>query len=706
MRWMFARILLPLVWALKYVLLCIDSVRLPIADLSNSMGQSLQSFSRRASGLRRNFALFVRSILRSIRIRSRLFSFLHETRTELLLLVHRIRGTVPAAVQPNSPDDNVSQHNATEPPSRVRHYLGRIILVLLWPVLVIVALAKIGLDVVLWIWSRSVRLVHLSGRQLRRLGRRAGRTSRMRSEIDRLQGEARKVSQDIAAFSAEQQSANPLDPNRKTVFLLITCGQAVRNFLLSDFFSLLKGRFNIVILTTFAYSEGFRKEYSAPGVHVLPWFSSFRTTLERMFQYYFMTKSRSRTHQGWLANLEARAKSDRRRSRYKRLSRVLRVSHTLGRLLGWRGMQGLYASYFLSYLPKSLFSFLFATYGPALVISTTAHHPEAWPLTFFARRNRCQTLANVLSWDNPTTKTIMDISCDYYTVWSEEMKGEFAFQFPHIQTEVIITGCPLFDVYYQKPYAKSRETFVAEIGLPTEKPYILYATNTPAAMPDEGEIVKQYWKALSRSPLGGKIGMLVRLHPKDNMDKYQSLVGLQDVVVTRAAKPHWDQCDRWLPNHEDMNLLLNSMMHAAVSVNVASTMSLESFALDLPTINVGFKARKDFREHNSMWSFDMVHFSEHYHAIVENGAVDFARSVDQLVNFTIEALQNPRRNKEAMRKTLAQKAMYCDGTSGRRFFEVVVGIVDGHESGQLTIEPGARHAMPTLSPLRVVEAAE
>ena len=119
----------------------------------------------------------------------------------------------------------------------------------------------------------------------------------MLSEIDRFRTEARHVNRDVAAFSTEQQSANPLDPDRKTVFVLITCGQAVRNFLLSDVFGLLRGRFNVVILTTFAYSEGFRKEYSVPGVHVLPWFSSFRTTMERMFQYYFMSKSRSRTHQ-------------------------------------------------------------------------------------------------------------------------------------------------------------------------------------------------------------------------------------------------------------------------------------------------------------------------------------------------------------------------------------------------------------------------
>jgi hypothetical protein len=526
---------------------------------------------------------------------------------------------------------------------------------------------------------------------------------RLRAEIGRFWTEGRTVSRDVVQFSAEQQAKNPLDPHRPTVFVIITCGQAVRNFLLSDFLDLLSSRFNVVILTTYAYSKGFRKEYSQRGVHVLPWFTSFRTKLERAFQYYFMSKSRSRTHQSWLANLEARAKNDtEQRSRFRKLILMRRTSDLLGALVGRRGMQGLYGSYFMAYLPKSLFSFLFATYRPALVISTTAHHPEAWPLTFFARRYGVKALANILSWDNPTTKPIMDVSCGYYTVWSEEMKHELAEQFPHVKTEVIVTGCPLFDVYYNKPYAMRREDFLAKIGLPADKPYILYATNTPAAMPDECDVIRQYWEALSRSPLAGKISMLVRLHPKETIAKYQSLLGLKDLVVTLAAKPHWDQSDRWLPNHEDMSLLLNSMMHAAVSVNVASTMSLESFALGLPTINIAFRSSEDIKDQGSMWSFDMYHFSEHYHAIVDNGSVDLARSVDELLDFTINALKDPKRHTEAMQKTLEQKAAYCDGTSARRFFEAVESIVDGRETRQLATEPGGRRATPA----QVVEAAE
>ena len=118
-----------------------------------------------------------------------------------------------------------------------------------------------------------------------RIARKIGHgPNKFRGEIGRIRKEAHTVAADISTFSAEQRATNPLDRTRKTVFLTITCGQAVRNFLLSDVLALLAERYNVVILTPFAYSEEFRTAYAGPGVVVLPWFTSFRSATERLFQ--------------------------------------------------------------------------------------------------------------------------------------------------------------------------------------------------------------------------------------------------------------------------------------------------------------------------------------------------------------------------------------------------------------------------------------
>jgi hypothetical protein len=93
-------------------------------------------------------------------------------------------------------------------------------------------------------------------------------------EVKRFRQETKSKASDLATFVTKQQASNPLRGNVPTVFLLITCGQAVRNFLLSDVLDLLKRNYNVVILTPHAYSDGFFREYSKPGIHVLPWFES------------------------------------------------------------------------------------------------------------------------------------------------------------------------------------------------------------------------------------------------------------------------------------------------------------------------------------------------------------------------------------------------------------------------------------------------
>ena len=529
-----------------------------------------------------------------------------------------------------------------------------------------------------------------------RIARKIGHgPDKFRKEIGRISRETHKVAADIATFSAEQSATNPLDRNRKTVFLTITCGQAVRNFLLSGVLGLLVERYNVVILTPFAYSQQFRTAYARPGIHVLPWFTSFRSATERLFQYYLMRKSGSSTHQGWLANLETRAKTaTERRARFLKHYTVLRMSELLGGVFGRGGMQALYHAYFLSYLPRSMFKQLFSTYDPALVVSTTAHHAEAWPLTYSGRRHGVTTVANILSWDNTSTKPTMDASCDYYTVWSSEMEGEFERHYPYVKTELVITGSPLFDMYYDHRGAKDRASFLKGLGLPPELPYVLWTTNTPSGMPDENKIIRSYWDEIQRTPLAGKISLLVRLHPKEDEGKYTALLGLDRVALTRAGSPHWNSSDRWMPTPEDMELLLNSMMYAAVSINVASTMSLESFALNLPTINVAFKYGDLVKDHNLMWSFDMYHTSEHYRAIVDNDSVALAKSMDDLIAQTIDALDRPERRTKAMRKTLEQKAAYCDGTSAQRFVEA---LSDAIESRNQPVSVAERPELPGRS---------
>ena len=146
--------------------------------------------------------------------------------------------------------------------------------------------------------------------------------------------------------------------------------------------------------------------------------------------------------------------------------------------------------------------------SPALVVSTTAHHAEAWPLTYSGRRYGVTTVANILSWDNTSTKPTMDASCDYYTVWSSEMEGEFERHYPYVKTRAGGHGIAAVRHVLRSPRRQGSRELPQGLGLPPELPYVLWTTNTPSGMPDENKIIRSYWDEIQRTPLADKISLL------------------------------------------------------------------------------------------------------------------------------------------------------------------------------------------------------
>jgi hypothetical protein len=115
------------------------------------------------------------------------------------------------------------------------------------------------------------------------LGRLPGRFKFLRAwaaEIPEHRAEAETLSNEVTRLIDEQVAANPLDPARKTVFLVLTSGQAVRNFLCSDVLPLLRARYNLVLIANFAGSIRAQAYTCCPGSRTSapPSRSSFSTT--------------------------------------------------------------------------------------------------------------------------------------------------------------------------------------------------------------------------------------------------------------------------------------------------------------------------------------------------------------------------------------------------------------------------------------------
>ena len=281
------------------------------------------------------------------------------------------------------------------------------------------------------------------------------------------------------------------------------------------------------------------------------------------------------------------------------------------------------------------------------------------------------TATFIFSWDNLTSQGRVILPYDYYIVWNEQLKKQLLEMYRNLRPEqVFVTGTPQFDFHFQQKFYQSRKDFCAEIGADESRPIVLYTTGMANHMPGEPELVEQIADMIAE--IGGENNapqLMVRVYPKDLTGRFESLKERRkDIIFPKIA---WEKS--WLtPRYEDSFALVNALRHCAVGINVASTVSLELCMFDKPVINVGYNppnvADQTLR-YADYYDFD------HYHPLVESGAVELAKSADEMRDLIRQNLAAPERRRNE-RKALMQKMFgdTLDGNSSRRVAQVLLEI--------------------------------
>lgn len=122
----------------------------------------------------------------------------------------------------------------------------------------------------------------------------------------------------------------------------------------------------------------------------------------------------------------------------------------------------------------------------------------------------------VASWDNLTNKGLIQIRPDLVTVWNEHQRREAAELHGIPSERVVATGAQIFDEWFARRPTTTREQFCERVGLPPDRPFVLYACSSQWIAPHEVPFVR-HWLAGVRSgpePLMSA-GVLVRPHPQN-----------------------------------------------------------------------------------------------------------------------------------------------------------------------------------------------
>jgi hypothetical protein len=145
-----------------------------------------------------------------------------------------------------------------------------------------------------------------------------------------------------------------------------------------------------------------------------------------------------------------------------------------------------------------------------------------------------RTAVCVASWDNLSSKQLLRVVPDVVLVWNEEQRRE-AVELHAIPPErVAVTGAQVYDHWFDwQP--RPREEFCARVGLPADRPYVLYLGGAlfPAEITES--IFVRRWLDTIRAhgdPALRDAAVLIRPHPKRGDEWAQvDVSGYDNVVV-------------------------------------------------------------------------------------------------------------------------------------------------------------------------------
>ena len=197
-----------------------------------------------------------------------------------------------------------------------------------------------------------------------------------------------------------------------------------------------------------------------------------------------------------------------------------------------------------------------------------------------ARKLRIPTAVPVLSWDNLSTKGLIQVPPDRLYVWNQHHLKDAVEIHGIARDRIEVAGAPFFDKWFAPTTdLPSREAFCRKLGLDPARPILLYLGSSRRIAADETWFVEKLLRFLRSSGNQQLRGcqLLVRPHPA-NAKIYQKLSGDGVCVFPKDGE---------LPEtREGFAQMRASFHHAAAALGINTSGMVDSVLAGLPTCSV------------------------------------------------------------------------------------------------------------------------
>jgi hypothetical protein len=213
---------------------------------------------------------------------------------------------------------------------------------------------------------------------------------------------------------------------------------------------------------------------------------------------------------------------------------------------------------------------LYVASSPGLIFSEL-------PLLRTAARRRVRSMAVDPSWDNFTNKLLPVRRVDRLVVWNDLMRDQALDLHGYQPDEIRVAGVPQFDGYFRglpgRQLGLSRGAFFRKIGADPSRRLVTVTTTPREIYPHHDHVLRVLMAAVAAGRFPHSAQVLVRLHPRDDVDAYREFAGLPDLLIEKPFRQTVTAGDGLavdvMPEHQQH--LADTMRHSDVVVNVAST---------------------------------------------------------------------------------------------------------------------------------------
>ncbi len=313
---------------------------------------------------------------------------------------------------------------------------------------------------------------------------------------------------------------------------------------------------------------------------------------------------------------------------------------------------------------------------PSVIVTTGPFQFEQPAIHSIARQMKIPSLAYIPSWDNITTKNRMVYKYDGYLVWSEQTKKELHEFYPATKNyPVYVVGAPQFDIFFQTEFYQSREDFCVAQKLNPNLPIIVYAVGSPNFLKEHHGAVH-----LAQRIMNGELGdvqMLVRPHPiHDNAEMSEILAPFAPQVKLQQTANVGKSLIERSQDEEQITEWVNTFRHAAVVVNLSSTVTIDAAIFDKPVVNLDFDPQPGQADQELIK--DVNHHWNHFKPIAESGGVWLVNDFDEMVAAVNGYLANPKLHQSERRQIVEYVCGKTDGKSGERMAQAIIDFTENH----------------------------